>query len=217
MRGSFITFEGGEGSGKSTQIKLLADAFSKSDVPHIVTREPGGTPGAERIRELLVSGKTDRWLPETETLLFYAARFEHVKRHIEPALAEGKHVLCDRFADSTMIYQGIGKGLPENFIRELHHVTIGNFMPDLTLILDIDPEEGLKRANAQSHDEKRFEALGLEFHRRIRGGFQSLATREPKRCVLLNAEKDKNTLHQNIVDIVKERLGIAVIPANAGI
>lgn len=208
MRGKFITFEGGEGSGKSTQIKLLAEAFAKAGVPHIVTREPGGTPGAERIRELLVSGKTDRWLPETETLLFYAARLEHVKRHIEPALAEGKHVLCDRFADSTMVYQGAGKGLPDAFIQQLHNLSLGNFMPDLTLILDIDPEEGLKRANAQSHDEKRFEALGLEFHRRIRAAFQSLATREPGRCLLISAGQAKEALHRDVLDQLQKRLGI---------
>jgi dTMP kinase len=207
MRGSFITFEGGEGSGKSTQIELLGEAFAKAKLPHIVTREPGGVANAERIRELLVSGKTDRWLPETETLLFYAARLEHVHRHIEPALAEGKHVICDRFADSTMIYQGIGKDLSENFVQMLHRLTLGNFAPDLTIILDINPAEGLKRANAQKHDEKRFENLGLEFHRRIRAGFQSLAVREPKRCAIVNAEQDKASVHKNIVGLVIQRLG----------
>jgi dTMP kinase len=210
MRGNFITFEGGEGSGKSTQIKLLAEVFANAKLPHIITREPGGIPNAERIRELLVSGKTDRWLPETETLLFYAARLEHVKRHIEPALAEGKHVLCDRFADSTSVYQGIGKELSENFVQMLHHLTLGNFAPNLTFILDIDPTEGLKRANAQTHDEKRFEGLGLEFHRRIRAGFQSLAAREPKRCVLVNAQKDIQLLHAEIIEIINQRLSLSL-------
>jgi len=210
MKGSFITFEGGEGSGKSTQIKLLAEALAKAKLPHIVTREPGGIENAERIRELLVSGKADRWLPETETLLFYAARLEHVHRHIVPALEEGKHVICDRFADSTMIYQGIGKDLSENFVQMLHRLTLGNFAPDLTIILDINPAEGLKRANAQKHDEKRFEGLGLEFHRRIRAGFQSLAAREPKRCIIINAEQEQSAVHKDIKNLLIERLGFAL-------
>jgi dTMP kinase len=210
MRGSFITFEGGEGSGKSTQIKLLESAFAKAKLPNIVTREPGGIANAERIRDMLVSGKADLWLPETETLLFYAARLEHVHRHIKPALDAGKHVICDRFADSTMIYQGIGKDLSENFVQMLHRLTLGNFAPDLTLILDINPAEGLKRANAQKHDEKRFEGLGLEFHRKIRAGFQSLAAREPKRCVLINAEQDQKAVHKDIVNALIQRLGLAL-------
>jgi dTMP kinase len=217
MRGNFITFEGGEGSGKSTQIKLLGEAFAKAGVPYIATREPGGVESAERIRQLLVTGKGDAWLPESETLLFYAARLEHVRRRIIPAIEEGKYVLCDRFADSTLIYQGIGKGLSEDFIRSLHHVTLGDFAPDLTLILDIEPEEGLKRANAQAHNEKRFESLGLEFHRRIRDGFLSLAKRNTDRCVVVNASEDKNTVHRKIIEIVAEKLGIHVIPVNAGI
>ena len=208
MKGAFITFEGGEGSGKSTQVKLLCDAFAKAKRPYIATREPGGTPGAERIRELLVSGDKDAWQPMTETMLFYAARLEHVHRHIVPALAAGTHVICDRFADSTMIYQGIGKGLTEDFVQMLHRLTLGNFAPDLTVILDINPAEGLKRAGARAHDETRFERLPLDFHRRIRAGFLSLAAREPKRCVVINAEQSVAAVHHQIATAIGGRLGI---------
>lgn len=209
MKGCFITLEGGEGSGKSTQVKLLCDAFAKAGLPYIATREPGGTESAERIRTLLVTGDKDAWLSTTETLLFYAARLEHVERRIRPALDSGTHVICDRFADSTRVYQGLGKNLPGDFIEALHHLTIGNFAPDLTLILNIDPEEGLKRARAQSHNEKRFEAESLDFHRRIHAGFLSIAEREPGRCAVIDAGTDKNAVHQQIITAIKDRLGIA--------
>ena len=205
-RGKFITLEGGEGSGKSTQIKLLAEAFAAAGKPCIITREPGGTESAERIRNLLVSGSTDAWSPISETLLFYAARVEHVERKILPALESGTHVLCDRFADSTLVYQGIGKNLSEDFIRSLHCLTLGDFAPDLTLILDIDPEEGLKRARAQTHNEKRFEELSLDFHRQVRAGFLALAEREPERCVVVDASQDKTTICQYINHILHSRL-----------
>lgn len=208
MRGSFITFEGGEGSGKSTQVKLLCEALRNKNLPHIATREPGGTESAERIRQLLVSGSGDAWKPTTETLLFYAARVEHVERLLKPALEEGTHVVCDRFADSTLVYQGAGKDLSEYYVQMLHKLTLGNFAPDLTFILDISPQEGLKRANTHKHNEKRFELMPMDFHRRVRAGFLGIAAREPKRCIVLDATQDMKTLHTRILNAVSQRLGV---------
>lgn len=209
-RGAFITFEGGEGSGKSTQVKLLAEALAAHDVSHVITREPGGVPAAERIRELVVTGAGDAWQPTTETLLFYAARLEHVERLIKPALEKGKHVICDRFADSTLVYQGIGKDLSEHYVQMLHKMTLGNFVPDLTFILDISPQEGLKRAQARAHKETRFESMPMDFHRRIRAGFLSIAAREPKRCIVLDATQDTKSLHTRILNAVSQKLGIGL-------
>ena len=207
MTGKFITFEGGEGSGKSTQLALLAKAFATAKIPYLQTREPGGSPGGELIRTLLVSGDQD-WDAETETQLFYAARLDHVNKLIKPALAEGKTVLCDRFADSTLVYQGIGKGLPEEYIRMLHRLTLGNFAPDLTILLDIDPAVGLKRAHARKHNETRFESLGLEFHQRIRTGFLTIAQREPDRCVVVDALKDTQAVHADILQTLRLSVGL---------
>lgn len=207
-KGAFITFEGGEGSGKSTQVKLLTEALSARKIPYITTREPGGTPSAERIRELVVSGAEDAWQPTTETLLFYAARLEHVHHLIRPSLEEGKHVICDRFADSTLVYQGIGKDLSEYYVQMLHKLTLGNFAPDLTFILDISPQEGLRRAQERNHNEKRFESMPMDFHRRIRAGFLAIAAREPKRCVVLDAGQDPKSLHTRILNTVGQRLGV---------
>ena len=210
MSASFITFEGGEGSGKSTQLKLLAGAFTKAKLPFTFTREPGGSVGGERIRELLVSGEVDAWDAETETLLFYAARLDHVTRLIKPAFAEGKTVICDRFVDSTMVYQGIGKGLAQAYIQNLHALTLGNFMPDLTIILDIDPHEGLKRAGARRGSEDRFEHMDIDFHQRIRAGFLNIAIREPQRCVVLDASQTQGALHNQIIESIRQRLGLAL-------
>jgi dTMP kinase len=155
-----------------------------------------------------VSGAGDSWSPVSETLMFYAARVEHVTRKILPALESGTHVLCDRFSDSTLVYQGVGKNLPEDFILSLHRLALGNFLPQLTLILDIDPEIGLKRACAMSHDEKRFESLPLDFHRRIRSGFLNLAAKEPSRCVVLDANQNLSALHQEVINIIHKNLGM---------
>ncbi|NBX03311.1 MAG: dTMP kinase [Alphaproteobacteria bacterium] len=210
MTGKFITFEGGEGSGKSTQMSLLSAAFAASGLPVVSTREPGGTPGAEQIRSLLVSGSADTWDPVAETLLFYAARLDHVSRLIKPAIAEGKTVICDRFADSTLVYQGVGKGLSPEYIRSLHRLTLGNFAPDLTIILDIAPEEGLARAGARRGSETRFEEMDISFHRQVREGFRAFAKGEPARCAVLDATQDKEALHAQIASLVKNRLGLAL-------
>lgn len=210
MIGKFISFEGGEGSGKSTQMKLLQEAFAKSSLAFVATREPGGTQSAERIRELLVTGKADAWDPISETLLFYAARAHHVTHLIKPALASGKTVICDRFVDSTLVYQGIGKGLSAEYILSLHRLTLGNFMPDLTIILDIDPAKGLARAKGRSGNETRFEEMEIDFHHRIRAGFQQIAAREPGRCVVLDASLEPTALHARVIEAIRTRLGIAL-------
>lgn len=205
-RGAFITFEGGEGSGKSTQIKLLSETLAARTIPHIVTREPGGTTGAESIRRLLVVGKADQWDAMTETVLFTAARVDHVRKRIEPALREGQTVLCDRFLDSTMVYQGIGKGLGVPFIEMLHHFTLQNFMPNLTFMLDIDPEIGLKRTAGRHGNETRFESMGLAFHRDVRAGYLDIAAKEPARCVVIDATHSPEHVHQAIFEHVKRVL-----------
>ena len=168
MNGRFITIEGGEGSGKSTQIAKLQAVLARNDIPHIITREPGGEPGAEAIRELLVTGDKDRWDGLAETLLFSAARVQHVARVIAPALAAGKWVICDRFMDSTRVYQGIGKGMQPAYIEALHQMTLGNVMPDTTFVLDIAPDIGLARAKGRAGNELRFETMELTFHQQVR-------------------------------------------------
>lgn len=208
--GRFISFEGGEGGGKSTQLKLLNSAFEKAALPFVATREPGGAQGAEKIRSLLVSGEVDAWDSLTETILFNAARADHIKRTIEPAICSGKTVICDRFIDSTIVYQGIGKGLGVAYIKSLHHILFGNFMPDLTIILDIDPKEGLTRAGRRNDNENRFEQLDVDFHYRIRAGFLDIARAEPQRCAVVDAQQDAEAIHKQIVAIIGERLGLVL-------
>ena len=206
MTGKFITFEGGEGSGKSTQLGMLLDAFSASGLSCIKTREPGGSPGAEQIRDLLVKGAVDAWDATTETLLFYAARLDHVNKVIRPMISAGTHVICDRFADSTRVYQGVGKGLSDDFISDLHRLTLGDFMPDLTIILDIDQDVGLERTRARSGDETRFESMTVAFHQKVRQGFLNIARSEPKRCLVIDAKKDQLTIHKQIVEAMNTKL-----------
>lgn len=199
----FITFEGGEGSGKSTQSKLLFEFLKNSGVNVILTREPGGSPEAEKIRELLVTGDKNRWDKTSETLLFYAARRNHVENLIKPALANNTIVICDRFNDSTIAYQGYGHGFNLNEIEQLTKISIGNFKPDITFIVDITPEDGLKRADkrielAQSN-ENRFETLGLEFHKKLRQGFLQIAKQEPERCKVIDGSKSVEEIHQQIL------------------
>ena len=177
-RGKFISFEGGEGCGKSTQVTLLSQALTQRGIEHIVTREPGGTPLAERIRPLVVEPSAEEWHPLAETLLFLAARVQHVKKVIEPALEAGKWVICDRFTDSTLVYQGIGKGLGVDYLQAIQLSVLGEFSPDKTILLDIDPVAGLKRAASRHDGEDRFEKLDISFHQSLRAGFLELATAE---------------------------------------
>ena len=189
MSARFITFEGGEGSGKTTQIKLLHDHFVSSGAKCLMTREPGGSPAGEAIRNLLLTGGGDKWNPVAETLLFQAARVEHVERVIKPALARGETVLCDRFLDSTLVYQGIAMGLSLEYVSRLHRMTLGTFMPDRTIVLDIDPAIGLPRAKSRAGSETRFENMDAAFHAKVREGFLALARAEPQRCTVIDASK----------------------------
>lgn len=170
----FITFEGIDGSGKSTQARMLAEALAGAGHDVVLTREPGGSPGAEEIRALVLQGDPDRWSAETEILLFTAARRDHLERTIAPALAAGKVVVCDRFADSTRMYQGLSRGDLRALVDELHRLMIGR-EPDLTFLIDIDPVVGLYRAKGRRGHEERFEDMGLEMQERMREGFLALA------------------------------------------
>lgn len=204
-QGFFISFEGGEGAGKSTQIRRLADRLQAAGHDVVVTREPGGSPGAEAIRELLVNGAADRWSPVTETLLMYAARRDHVERVIRPALSRGAIVLCDRFADSTRAYQGAGGDAPASLIASLEDHVLGGTIPDLTLILDLPAEVGLQRAEARG-GAARFESKGLAFHERLRAGYLEIARREPDRCVVIEANAEVDAVTAAISDAVDQKL-----------
>ncbi len=185
--GLFVSLEGGEGSGKTTQLSLLADFLRAEGNEVLTTREPGGTDGAENIRRLVVQGHVDQWDSISETLLFLAARRDHYRRVIFPAISEKKIVLCDRFIDSTLVYQGIAKGLGVEYVRQLHRLSLGRIEPHITLLFDISPEHGLARARNRAGTETRFEALGLDFHQRIRQGFLSLAAETPERIRVIDA------------------------------
>ena len=190
MAGAFITFEGGEGAGKSTHIKRLAERLKAQSREVLLTREPGGTPGGEAIRALVVAGDVVRWSAEAEALLNYAARDAHLREAIRPALARGAIVLSDRFMDSTRAYQGYGGGCDMGLIDALERVVIGATRPKLTLVFDLDPELGLTRAKHRGEaEDDRFERKGLDFHRRLREGFLDIARREPDRCRVLDAAK----------------------------
>lgn len=202
-RGTFITFEGGEGGGKSTQIRLLAETLSQTGASVITTREPGGAPSAEQIRGLLVSGAIDRWQPITEALLNYAARAEHVAKTVEPALQQGSWVLSDRFADSTIAYQGYGHGLDINQLSALHKIVLGDFKPDLTFILDLPVEDGLRRAIARGDGEDRYERMDKDFHNRLRQGFLEIAKSDPSRCVIIDAAQDVEAVQFAIVSALR--------------
>ena len=206
-QGVFISFEGGEGAGKSTQIRRLADRLSAAGRDVIVTREPGGSPGAEAIRDLLVNGAADRWSPVTESLLMYAARRDHIERVIRPGLARGAIVLCDRYADSTRAYQGAGGDAPASLIAALEEHVLGDTIPALTLILDLPAQVGLQRAEARG-GAARFESKGLAFHERLRAGYLEIARREPERCVVINADAVLDAVTAAISDVIAQRLAL---------
>ncbi|NIZ02270.1 dTMP kinase [Thalassospira lucentensis] len=209
--GFFISFEGGEGSGKTTQIRRLEEWFRHQGRDVVVTREPGGSPGAEEIRNLLLTGDPGRWDAVTEAFLMFASRRDHVERTIRPALAEGHVVLCDRFADSSVAYQGYGHGLGPDYIRDLWMLAIGDFKPDLTLIFDLPIEVGLDRAGARfanvSAAEDRFERMGLEFHQRLREGFMEIARTQSDRCRIIDADSDVDTVGERMISAVSDALG----------
>ncbi len=214
MAGFFISFEGGEGAGKTTQIGLLSKALQARGHTVLCTREPGGTPEAEKIRDLLVKQGGGVWHPEAELLLLFAARKQHVEHLIRPALTEGHIVITDRFTDSTRAYQGAGQGIDPEKIERLNTLVLGNFAPDLTFVLDMDPAAGLVRARdrlaRETPDsqtaEDRFERLDLSFHERLRAGFLEIARKSPHRCVVLSAAQAQTTLSAEIEAQVMGRL-----------
>jgi dTMP kinase len=207
QRGLFITLEGGEGAGKSTQARRLAERLAVLGVAVVSTREPGGTPGAEALRNMLVAGGADRWSPISEALLMNAARSDHLERLIRPALARGDWVICDRFADSTRAYQGAGGGVDPEFVEALERAVVGADMPDLTLIFDLPAEAGLARATARDAEAQgRFEAKGLAFHEALRDEFLVIADGESQRCALIDAAADIDSVAEQIWTAVSERL-----------
>jgi dTMP kinase len=205
-RGLFITFEGGEGTGKSTQVARLAGRLKDVGREVVVTREPGGSPGAEAIRGLLVTGDIDRWSPLTEALLVNAARRDHIERLVGPALAAGTVVICDRFADSTRAYQGAAGGVPADIIASLEKIVLGPLQPDLTLVLDLPVAVGLARAASRAPGEGRFEAKGEVFHGHLKEAFLRIAAAEPDRCVVIDAAGAPDAVEARIWSQVAPRL-----------
>jgi dTMP kinase len=201
--GFFITFEGIEGCGKTTQIRRLTASFEEKRLPFLLTREPGGTAIGDRIRQILLSSESSRLEPAAEFFLYVAARAQHAAEMVLPALRDGKTVLCDRFADATLAYQGYGRGLNLAWLEEIHNRFLQGLKPDLTFLLDLPVEEGLRRAwkrmENQAVKEDRFEKEALAFHRRVREGYLFLARREPNRIIVLDGMKDEQTLHREIL------------------
>ena len=203
--GFFLTFEGADGSGKSTQARRLAEALQAEGRDVVLTREPGGSKGAEEIRRLLVEGDPNRWSAETEILLFTAARRDHLERTILPALERGAIVISDRFADSTRVYQGAARAELRDTVEALHKLMIGQ-EPDLTLVIDLDAEEGLKRGLARNSGEDRFEELGAGFQQKLRHGYRGLLTDFPERCIRVDGNADENTVALRVREALKGRL-----------
>ena len=199
----FITFEGGEGTGKSTQVARLVETLRARDMEVVQTREPGGSQGAEEIRNLALNGDAGRWSAMTETLLMFAARSDHLERTVRPALDAGRWVVCDRFADSSRAYQGVGGGTPAQFIESLDAAVVGATQPDLTLIFDLPVEVGLERALERGAAETRFESKGLEFHRRLRDGFLSISAQYPERCRLIDATGEPDVVTERVWRVIE--------------
>jgi dTMP kinase len=206
--GRFITFEGGEGSGKSTQAGILANRLSRAGRPVLATREPGGSPAAEEIREVLLSGQVAPLGPLAEAVLFSVARADHVETAIKDALQEGAWVVCDRFMDSTRAYQGATAGVPRGIINALERLTVGALAPDITFILDIPAEEGLARAQARAEgaEPDRFEGQELMLHERVRRAFLDIADEEPGRCVVVDASQPEAMVAEDVWETVLQRL-----------
>jgi dTMP kinase len=214
MRGKFITFEGGEGTGKSTQASMLAQRLESLGLGIVLTREPGGSPGGEIIRHVLLSGAAKPFGPDVEAMLFAAARDDHVRCRIEPALAAGKWVVCDRFADSTRVYQGTLGEVDERFIKALERVSVGELYPDLTFVLDVPVAVSVERTAARRGESSpdRFEAEEIEFHEKLRGAYLALAAAQPGRCVILDARASKEIVAKRVWDTVNLRLDPAMVP-----
>ena len=202
MNNLFITFEGGDGSGKSTQVNLLKDYLENLNFETIKTREPGGTPSAEILRDLLTTGEVEKWTPMSEALLMWASRYEHLIQVIEPALNSGKNVICDRFYDSTYAYQGVAHNLGIDKMEKLKKIIIGDIEPDVTFVLDIDPKVGLKRSLDRSNQENRFESYNIDFHNKIRSAFLEIANKNKNRCVVIDASLNEQEINNLIITVI---------------
>ena len=202
MNNLFITFEGGDGSGKSTQVNLLKDYLDNLNFETIKTREPGGTPSAEILRDLLTTGEVEKWTPMSEALLMWASRYEHLIQVIEPALNSGKNVICDRFYDSTYAYQGVAHNLGIDKMEKLKKIIIGDIEPDVTFVLDIDPKVGLKRSLDRSNEENRFESYNIDFHNKIRSAFLEIAKKNKNRCIVVDASLNEQEINNLIITVI---------------
>ena len=203
-KGKFITFEGGEGSGKTTQIELLYQKLINNGINVVKTREPGGTVIGEEIRNILVKGPTKNITPFTELLLNSASRKEHIERLIKPNIDDGSWVLCDRFVDSTLVYQGYGHGLDINIVKNINQFTVGDYIPDLTIIFDIDPNDGLTRASKRKIEEDRYEKMDISFHLKIRESYLQIAKNDTKKYKIVDASLDKEIISDNIYKIISD-------------
>tara|TARA_B100001175_G_scaffold4929_1_gene3896 strand:+ start:158 stop:784 length:627 start_codon:yes stop_codon:yes gene_type:complete len=208
MAGQFITFEGGEGSGKSSQIKILKSKLIDKGIDVVCTREPGGTPSAEILRELVTTGEVNKWEPMTEALLMFASRYEHTKNLIIPSLENGKWVLCDRFYHSTYAYQGLGHGLGLKAMEALKKISIGEIEPDLVFFLDIDPMEGIKRTMGRHTNEDRFEKMDISFHTKLRDAFLGFSKTYSENSVVINAGQEINKISDIIFEEIEKRFKI---------
>lgn len=223
-KGVFITLEGGEGTGKSTQVKMLGQSLAAAGVDAVLTREPGGTDQAERIRNLLIQRDAGNFDPLTEAMLMMSARREHLVNKIWPSVEQGKWVVSDRFVDSTRAFQGYGMGLDQALIDRIYAMIAGEFQPDLTFIFDIDAEKGLSRslkqlavtADKNESTEDRYERMGVPFHNRLRQGFLEIAKRFPGRCVVIDASQDIATIHGQLLKVIETRLGMSLREVKLG-
>lgn len=204
MRGKFITFEGCDGSGKSTQLRLLSDYLTKQNIPHIFTREPGGGKISEAIREILLNGKNMEMTDECEALLYAASRVQHLSDRVEPALKEGKLVICDRYVDSSLAYQAYARGLGDAFVRQINDFALKNYLPDVTIFIDLSPEEAFKRKHGADQND-RLEKAGSAFHDRVYEGYKAVAKAEPKRVVCVDGKQTPDAIFADVLRILKEK------------
>ncbi len=203
-RGKFITFEGCDGCGKSTQLKLISDYLTKENIPHIFTREPGGGKISEQIREILLSGKNLEMTDECEALLYAAARVQHLSDRVEPALAAGQLVICDRYVDSSIAYQAFARGLGREFVEKINAYALEKYLPDVTVFIDLTPEAAFKRKHGADEND-RMELAGMEFHKRVHEGYKTVAAEQPERVVCVDGNKTPQEIFEDIVKILKER------------
>lgn len=202
--GKFITFEGCDGCGKSTQLKMLSNYLAEKGIPHIFTREPGGGKISEAIREILLSGKNMEMTDECEALLYAASRVQHLRDRVDPALQEGKLVICDRYVDSSLAYQGYGRGLGVEFIGKINAYALENYLPDVTIFIDLSPEAAFKRKHGADQND-RLELAGMEFHNRVYEGFKALAKENPDRFVCINGEQTPDEIFAQVLSALKEK------------